>query len=103
MEYCYYIEQFDIGEYVTSPLVKDAQFVVSGDRIIVAAMTEAIFTRSEREKLMQDIGLALLDKFDKVTVSFDAEIYYKAMLNKLSYGELQDEAIERGNSRMFTR
>lgn len=103
MEYCYYVEQFDIGEYVNSPLVKDVQYVVCGDRIIVAAMTEAIFLRSDREKLMQEIGNSLLSRFDSVIVSLDTEIYYKAMLNKFTYNELHETALNRGNSQTFTR
>lgn len=92
---------FDATQLVSNPLVKNIAYRIRSNNIILAVITEPIFMRSEREKLLDTLAAQLLGDFQEVIVSLDTEVFYRATRDNVSYSDLEALALVRGNSRII--
>lgn len=66
---------------LTYELIKAAAVMEYNDKIIVAVMTRPVFTRSERNRLLQSLGADINTRYSKsAIVTADLEVYSKILM-----------------------
>lgn len=99
---CTVANTMSVGSYVESiESVRSAVCAQDGDTVMVAIISEPIFLKSDRDKLMESIAKKVADEFgfSRVIVSMDTDVYY--LISRGSDGipeEALSKAVERGSS-----